>query len=88
MAELGRLDIVLANAGISTPEPTLEMDELVWDEMIEINLTGQWKTLRAACRTLSGGRGGAVVMMSSVAAIYANSNTAHYAAAKAGSSPS
>src|ERR1700689_5028040 len=37
VAELGRLDIVLANAGISTPAPTLEMDEQVWDEMIEIN---------------------------------------------------
>jgi (+)-trans-carveol dehydrogenase len=48
VAELGRLDIVLANAGISTPAPTLEMDEAVWDEMIEINLTGQWKTIRAA----------------------------------------
>jgi NAD(P)-dependent dehydrogenase (short-subunit alcohol dehydrogenase family) len=30
VAELGRLDIVLANAGLSTPAPTLEMDELVW----------------------------------------------------------
>lgn len=38
----------MANAGISTPAPTLEMDEEVGDEMIEINLTGQWKTIRAA----------------------------------------
>jgi NADP-dependent 3-hydroxy acid dehydrogenase YdfG len=36
VAQLGRLDIVLANAGISTPAPTLEMDEEVWDEMIEV----------------------------------------------------
>src|ERR1700759_646005 len=47
VAELGRLDIVLANAGISAPAPTLEMDELVWNEMIDINLTGQWKPVRA-----------------------------------------
>jgi SDR family mycofactocin-dependent oxidoreductase len=85
VAELGRLDIVLANAGISTPAPTLEMDEQVWDEMIEINLTGQWKTIRAAVpHIIAGGRGGSVVITSSLAAIYANENTAHYSAAKAG----
>jgi SDR family mycofactocin-dependent oxidoreductase len=85
VAELGRLDIVLANAGISTPAPTLEMDEQVWDEMIEINLTGQWKTIRAAVpHIIAGGRGGSVVITSSQAAIYTNDNTAHYSAAKAG----
>jgi SDR family mycofactocin-dependent oxidoreductase len=85
VAQLGRLDIVLANAGISTPAPTLEMDEEVWDEMIEVNLTGQWKTIRAAVpHIIAGGRGGSVVITSSLAAIYANPNTAHYTAAKAG----
>ncbi len=73
VAELGRLDIVLANAGISSPAPTLEMDEAVWDEMIEINLTGQWKTIRVAVpHIIRGGRGGSVVITSSLAAIYAN----------------
>jgi len=85
VAQLGRLDIVLANAGISTPAPTLEMDEQVWDEMIEINLTGQWKTIRAAVpHIINGGRGGSVVITSSLAAIAPNANTAHYSAAKAG----
>jgi SDR family mycofactocin-dependent oxidoreductase len=85
VAELGRLDIVLANAGISTPAPTLEMDELVWNEMIDINLTGQWKTIRASVpHIIAGGRGGAVVITSSLAAMYTNANTAHYSAAKAG----
>ena len=85
VAQLGRLDIMLANAGISTPAPTLKMDELVWDEMIEINLTGQWKTIRAAVpHIIAGGRGGSVVITSSLAAIYANPNTAHYSAAKVG----
>jgi SDR family mycofactocin-dependent oxidoreductase len=85
VAQLGRLDIVLANAGISTPAPTLEMDEQVWDEMIEINLTGQWKTIRASVpHIINGGRGGSVVITSSLAAITPNANTAHYSAAKAG----
>lgn len=85
VAELGRLDIVLANAGISTPAPTLEMDEETWDTMIEVNLTGVWKTIRASVpHIVKGGRGGSVVITSSLAAIYANPGTAHYSAAKAG----
>ncbi|MBO2463920.1 mycofactocin-coupled SDR family oxidoreductase [Actinomadura violacea] len=81
----GRLDIVLANAGISTPAPTLEMSDDTWQDMIDINLTGVWKSLKASVpHIIAGGRGGAVVITSSLAAIYANENTAHYSAAKAG----
>ncbi len=86
VAELGRLDIVVANAGISTPTPSsLEMDEETWQTMIDVNLTGVWKTLRASVpHVIAGGRGGSVVITSSLAAIYANAGTAHYSAAKAG----
>lgn len=85
VAELGRLDIVVANAGISAPAPTLEMGEKAWDEMIEINLTGVWKTIVASVpHVRAGGRGGSVVITSSLAAMKANGNIAHYASAKAG----
>jgi (+)-trans-carveol dehydrogenase len=85
VAQLGRLDIVLANAGISTPASSLEMDEETWSTMIDVNLTGVWKTIRASVpHIVAGGRGGSVVITSSLAAIYANPNTAHYSAAKAG----
>lgn len=85
VAELGRLDIVLANAGISVPAPTLEMSEETWSTMIDVNLTGVWKTCAAAVpHILAGGRGGSVVITSSLAALKANANTAHYSAAKAG----
>lgn len=85
VAQLGRLDIVIANAGISTPAPTLEMDELTWSTMIDINLTGVWKTVKAAVpHIIAGGVGGSVVITSSLAALTANENTAHYSAAKAG----
>ncbi|ASR34789.1 3-ketoacyl-ACP reductase [Prauserella marina] len=85
VAELGRLDIVLANAGISSPAPTLEMSDQTWQDMIDINLTGVWKSLKVSVpHIVSGGRGGSVVITSSLAAIYANENTAHYSAAKAG----
>lgn len=85
VAQLGRLDVVIANAGISVPAPTLEMDEETWSTMIDVNLTGVWKTVRAAVpHVVAGGRGGSVVMTSSLAALKANANTAHYTAAKAG----
>jgi SDR family mycofactocin-dependent oxidoreductase len=85
VSELGRLDIVLANAGISSPAPTLEMPDETWQDMIDINLTGVWKTLKAAVpHIVAGGRGGSVVITSSLAAIAVNENTAHYSAAKAG----
>jgi SDR family mycofactocin-dependent oxidoreductase len=85
VAQLGRLDIVLANAGINTPAPTLDMDEETWQTMIDVNLTGQWKTVKAAVpHIIAGGRGGSVVITSSLAAITTNENTAHYSAAKAG----
>lgn len=85
VAALGRLDIVLANAGISTMAPTLEMSADMWQTMIDINLTGAWKTLRAAVpHIVAGGRGGAVVITSSLAALWVNENIAHYTAAKTG----
>ena len=84
-AEFGRLDIVVANAGISAPAPTLEMDDAVWANMIDINLTGQWKTVKATVpHIIAGGAGGAVVVMSSLAALKPFENSAHYCASKAG----
>ncbi|WP_305080846.1 mycofactocin-coupled SDR family oxidoreductase [Pseudonocardia terrae] len=85
VGEFGRLDIVCANAGISSPASTLEMSEQTWQDMLDINLTGVWKSLKVSVpHIISGGRGGAVVITSSLAAIWANENTAHYSAAKAG----
>jgi (+)-trans-carveol dehydrogenase len=85
VAELGRLDLVLANAGIVAPAPTLEMSEEHWQTMIDINLTGVWKTVKASVpHILAGGRGGSVVITSSLAAIIVQPNIAHYSAAKGG----
>ncbi|MEB3031799.1 mycofactocin-coupled SDR family oxidoreductase [[Mycobacterium] nativiensis] len=85
VAELGRLDIVLANAGImSRPASVLELTEQAWQDTVDINLTGVWKSLRASVpHILAGGCGGSVVITSSLGAIWANENTAHYSAAKA-----
>lgn len=59
VAELGRLDVVLANAGIASYAPALQMEATTWQEMIDINLTGVWRTVRAAAPAIvDGGRGG------------------------------
>jgi SDR family mycofactocin-dependent oxidoreductase len=85
MDRFGRIDIVIANAGISSPAPTLAMSEAVWQEMIDVNLTGVWKTVAATVPHIqAGGRGGSVVIVSSLAAIAPHENIAHYTAAKAG----
>jgi SDR family mycofactocin-dependent oxidoreductase len=85
VAEFGRLDIVLANAGVSSPTSTLEMTEETWTTTLDINLTGVWKTVKAAVpHIIASGRGGSVVITSSLAAMKASEHTAHYSASKAG----
>lgn len=86
VAELGRLDIVIANAGIgATGGPTVELSEAAWQDVIDVNLTGVWKTLKAAVpHVVAGGRGGAIVIVSSATALFPSENIAHYSAAKAG----
>ncbi len=85
VADLGRLDIVCANAGISTPSPTLEMTEETWQTTIDINLTGVWKTCRATVpHIVAGHRGGSVIITSSSATAMISQNIAHYTASKHG----
>ena len=85
VATLGRLDVVCANAGISTPSPTLTMTEEAWQTTIDINLTGAWKTCRATVpHVIAGGRGGAVIITSSSATAMISKNIAHYTASKHG----
>lgn len=85
VAELGRLDVVSANAGILTTGSLAELTEAAWREMIDINLTGVWRTCKVAIpHLLAGGRGGSIVLTSSVAGLKSYPNVAHYVAAKHG----
>src|SRR5438270_13361190 len=65
--QLGRLDIIVANAGIGTTGVKLhKMREDIWDETIDVNLSGVWKTVKAGVpHLLAGGRGGSVSITSS-----------------------
>jgi (+)-trans-carveol dehydrogenase len=86
VAQLGRLDIVSANAGIgSSPHKSWELDEADWQTMIDINLSGVWRTAKAAIpHLIAGGRGGAIILTSSAAGLQAYENIAHYVSAKHG----
>jgi SDR family mycofactocin-dependent oxidoreductase len=81
----GRLDVVVANAGICNWGRFWEISDDQWQSMIDINLTGVWRTMKAAVpHMLSAGNGGSVVTVSSVAGIKALPGQAHYSAAKHG----
>ncbi|BBX01412.1 3-ketoacyl-ACP reductase [Mycolicibacterium moriokaense] len=84
--QLGRLDIVVANAGIGNGGATLDKtSEDDWTDMIDVNLAGVWKTVKAAVpHLLSGGRGGSIILTSSVGGLKAYPHTGHYIAAKHG----
>ncbi|KAA9163660.1 mycofactocin-coupled SDR family oxidoreductase [Amycolatopsis acidicola] len=84
--ELGRLDIIVANAGIGTDGSTLaEMTEKIWRDMIDVNLMGVWLTAKAGIpHIVEGGRGGSIVLTSSVGGLKAYPHTGHYVAAKHG----
>ncbi len=86
VAELGRLDIVAANAGIAAaPTEAATMAYPIWQDMIDINLNGVYHTCRAAIPHLrAGGRGGAIVITSSVAGLHPFANIPHYVTSKYG----
>ncbi|KQS66635.1 mycofactocin-coupled SDR family oxidoreductase [Modestobacter sp. Leaf380] len=85
VAQLGRLDIVLGNAGVFEVQPALELTDEAWREMIDINLTGVWNTCKVALpHLIEGGRGGSIVLTSSTAGLKGTPNTIHYTAAKHG----
>jgi SDR family mycofactocin-dependent oxidoreductase len=83
--QLGRLDIVLANAGVASFAPAEEMSDAMWDEMIDINLSGVFRTVRPAIPHLKANPdGGAIVLTSSTGGMKGLANIAHYCAAKHG----
>ena len=83
--ELGRLDIVSANAGISGVGKAWELEEIEWQDMIDVNLTGVWHTIKAAVPPMMArGEGGSIVITSSFCGIRAPENLAHYTATKHG----
>jgi SDR family mycofactocin-dependent oxidoreductase len=85
MSAFGRLDCVAANAGIIALKAFTDTTDELWDEVIGTNLTGVFRTVRAALPAmLQGGRGGSIVITSSTAGAKGLPHTAAYSAAKHG----
>ena len=84
--EFGKLDIIVANAGIGNGGQTLDKTgEPDWGDMIGVNLSGVWKTVKAGVpHILAGGNGGSIILTSSVGGLKAYPHTGHYVAAKHG----
>jgi len=82
--ELGRIDILVSSAGITSQKPSLEVTEADWNNLIGINLSGVFFSAQAAARAMiEGQQSGVIVSLSSIAAEAALPKRASYNAAKA-----
>jgi NAD(P)-dependent dehydrogenase (short-subunit alcohol dehydrogenase family) len=81
----GRLDIAVLAAGIGGMAPITEMTSAEWDRVVGVNLRGTFLCLRESASLIAeGGRGGAIVAVSSVSGFLADRLTGHYNVSKAG----
>jgi SDR family mycofactocin-dependent oxidoreductase len=85
MAQLGRLDVVVANAGILAWGHAWELSSEDWQSVIDVNLTGVFHTIRATVpHLIRQGQGGSIILISSSAGLKGQPFTLHYTAAKHG----
>ncbi|OCB41221.1 3-ketoacyl-ACP reductase [Mycobacterium malmoense] len=83
VSELGRLDIIVANAGICSPAPWDQITAEAFRDTIETNVTGTWNTVMAGAQhIIDGGRGGSIILIGSAAGINMQSFMIHYTASK------
>ncbi|WP_209332451.1 3-oxoacyl-[acyl-carrier-protein] reductase [Lunatimonas salinarum] len=84
VAEFGRLDILINNAGITRDNLLMRMSEENWDEVINTNLKSCFNTVKAATRTMMKAKSGSIINITSVVGVKGNAGQANYAASKAG----
>ena len=83
--QFGRLDIVVANAGVLNWGRLWEISAEQWQETLDTNLTGVWHTIKAAVpEMIKAGNGGSIITISSAAGIKAVPGCGHYSASKFG----
>lgn len=84
LREFGKVDILVANAGIWRGAPVEAMDEETWDEVLNINLKGTWTACRAAIPAMKKRGSGSIVIVSSTAGQRGEAGYSNYAASKGG----
>jgi len=84
LRDLGRIDHLVNNAGITRDNLLLRMKEEEWDAVIGVNLKGSWNFAKAVIRPMIAARGGRIVNIASVVGLAGNPGQANYAASKAG----
>ncbi|MHC3438620.1 mycofactocin-coupled SDR family oxidoreductase [Natrialbaceae archaeon A-gly3] len=83
--EFGRIDVLANNAGIVTVADAVEMDEALWDEMIDVNLKGVWLCAKHVGKHfVDRGDGGKIVSTASTAGLVGTPGVGHYVASKHG----
>jgi len=84
IARLGKLDVVVNNAGLGGTAPIVDMTDEQWNVVLDVTLNGTFRCTRAALRHMMARGGGVIVNNASVLGWRAQEGQAHYAAAKAG----
>jgi SDR family mycofactocin-dependent oxidoreductase len=84
IAELGQIDVCVANAGVVTLEDVWKMSEDEWTTVVDICLHGAWRTAKAVVPHMIERERGSIVFISSLAGIEGGNRLAHYTAAKHG----
>lgn len=84
LADFGKVDVLINNAGITKDTLMLRMNEAQWDQVIETNLKSVFNLTKHVLRPMLKQRAGSIINMSSVVGVFGNAGQANYAASKAG----
>ncbi len=82
--EMGRIDILVNSAGVTKRVPSLDVDDRLWNEIMEINLKGVWNTCQMVGRIMRDQRYGRIINIASIASFVSAHEVAPYAASKGG----